>query len=128
MAILQEVWIIDSSGILLVYIHDPNLKQKIKIDPQLFSGIFGALNMLSNRAMDAIIMNDSKLLIVPGKPEDKFHVIGRANRKTRDKKIHSVLERIYNNFSDEWGDQIDNWIGNSDEFDSIREHIEKTYF
>ncbi|MHA1610994.1 MAG: hypothetical protein ACTSYU_02985, partial [Promethearchaeota archaeon] len=102
--------------------------QKIKIDPQLFSGIFGALNMLSNKAMDAIIMNDSKLLIVPGKPEDKFHVIGRAARKTRDKKIHNILDRIHQGFKDEWGIEIENWIGNADEFDSFKAQIEKSYF
>ena len=125
MVMLQEVWIIDSSGILLIYAHDPKLKQKSKVDPQLFSGIFGALNMLSNKAMDAIIMNDSKLLIVPG---DKFHVIGRASRKARDKRIHSILESIHKGFMEEWGDQIETWIGNADEFDSYREHIVKTYF
>lgn len=128
MAILQELWILDHSGVLMVYAHDVDLKKKSRIDPQLFSGLFGALEMLSSKKMDAIVMNDSKILIRPGNSEENFHVVGRVTRKSRDKRVFSILENIHKRFHRNCGERMNTWTGDVDEFQDFHEYLLKTYF
>ncbi len=126
---LMELWIISNAGAPLLHIKNPAFSNNQSVDPALFSGIITAMQYTAQHELNAIKMNDSKILILPKKDAaNEFFLVGRTHVKERDKNIRKTLDKIHETFSGEFGSMIGTWVGDLSIFNYFKESLKEKYF
>lgn len=122
---LLEIWIIDKSGLSLVHTRSEHIADKPAISPVLFSGFLTAVESVSAESIDSIKMKDSKIMILPVQKPSKFFVVGRARMKEKDNNLRKIMQKIAEEFIEEFGVLISSWNGDHQIFAFFHENIAK---
>jgi len=124
MRVINEIWIIDPSGITLY-----NLSKEQNIDAGLFGGFFTAIqnfiSSLGEKELKSLVLGSSKLMIYHGNQD--FLFISRSDMKSKEKKIVQYLKLIEKKFFDLYGQKIKNWDGEVSIFDNFGDIIEEIF-
>ena len=126
--VLWELWIIDKSGLALIHIRSAEMEGKQKISPFLFSGVLSAIEMMATKTIDAIKMQDSKIIIVPETDVVKLFFVGRVSISKKDKNVRKLLTKIRDQFIEEYEQILPSWSGDQAIFDYFIDIIKAKYF
>ena len=122
LTLLNELWIISSSGI-------PCYHQAIvqDFDESLFGGFISAiLNFIKELGEDDIKkleMGESKISILSSEDREWFF-IARTGTKVKEKKIKNYLKEIRQIFFYQYGQELVNWNNNTELFQGLDEYID----
>ena len=126
---LMELWIINNAGAPLLHLKNPSFINKQSVDPALFSGIITAMEYTANHSLNAIKMNDSKILILPKlHTSNYFILVGRTHIKEKDKTIRKTLDKIHESFCEEFGEIATTWVGDLSIFEYFKDYLKEKYF
>lgn len=122
MIILEEIWFINDYGICLF-----NYSIDKKMDPELFSPIFTAINQFGQKAVknsiNEISMGKNYLLSLDI-PDYKLKLVGRTsqtkNREIMEKMLIEIAEKFKNHFTVE---EIAQYKGQVDQFAPFSQFI-----
>jgi hypothetical protein len=107
MRIINEVWIINPSGITLF-----NLSKDEKVDPLLIGGFFSAIQSfikeLGEKELKTLILGDSKIVLFQG--TDGYLFISRSNKKVKDETIIDYLQLVESKFYEQYSKTLKNPI------------------
>ncbi len=124
MRVINEIWIIDPSGITLF-----NMSKEENIDAVLFGGFFSAIqNFISNlgeKELKSLVLGNSQLMVYQG--DRDFLFISRSDLKSKEKKIIKYLKLIESKFFELYGEKIKNWDGEVSIFNNFGEIIEEIF-
>ena len=107
MVTFKELWLMTPEGSMLFH----QSKVQDNINPNLFTGFFSAIYMMSEESIEAINMKESKIMILPVKEPIKMYVISRCSSKDKDKDIKKELMKIRDLFLATYTDVLQNWDG-----------------
>lgn len=124
MRVINEIWIIDPSGITLF-----NMSKEENIDAVLFGGFFSAIqNFISNlgeKELKSLVLGNSQLMVYQG--DRDFLFISRSDLKSKEKKIIKYLKLIESKFFELYGEKIKNWDGEVSIFNNFGEIIKEIF-
>lgn len=119
MVTIKELWLMTAEGSMLFHIS----KVQDNINPNLFTGFFSAIYMMSEESIEAINMKESKIMILPVKEPIKLYVIARCNSKDKDKDIKKELAKIRDLFLATYSETLIKWDGNVSQFEPFASKI-----
>ncbi|MHA1786082.1 MAG: hypothetical protein ACTSVY_13835 [Candidatus Helarchaeota archaeon] len=122
---IDEIWIVDSSGITLF-----NLSKEENIDPILIGGFFSSLNTfvseLGEKRLNSLSLGDSKITIYQGKRD--FMFISRSRKEVKDKNIIENLKTVEKRFFKLYGKKLGKkWDGNTSYFKNFADFVEDIF-
>lgn len=124
MRVVNEIWIINSSGITLF-----NLSKDENIDPLLFGGFFSAIQAfaktLGESSLKTIVIGDSKLTVYQGK--EGYLFVSRSSQKIKDDQIISKLKLVELNFFDQYKKILENPVVDPSAFQGFGVVIEEIF-
>ncbi len=107
MRVINEIWIITSSGITLF-----NISKDEKIDPILFGGFFSAIQTfikeLGEKELKTLVLGDSKITIYQGK--GGYLYLSRSTKKIKDETIINYLKLVEMKFFEQYSDILNREI------------------
>ena len=120
MKILQDIWILHQSGI--VVFHRPF---KESVAPQLFGAMMSALNTFSEQLADGGLsnfeLNNKRFTII--KNSDILFV-ANSSKQFNLKKVNRELEKISKKFIKLYSKELENYQGRIGAFSQFKEKIE----
>lgn len=124
MRIVNEIWIITSSGVTLF-----NLSKDEKIDPLLFGGFFSAIQSfvktLGESTLKTLIIGNAKITVYQGKGGYLF--VSRSAQKTKDDSIMEYLKLIESKFFEHYEVMLDRPILDINLFKDFGKIIEEIF-
>ena len=120
MKVLQDIWILDKSGIVLF-----NRVFDEVVSPQLFGAMMSALNMFAEQLTEGGLsnfeLNNKRFTIIK---KNDFLFIGNSSKEIKSKKIVRELEKIVTKFFGKYSEDIlDDSSGNLKNFMEFEEEI-----
>jgi hypothetical protein len=119
MVTFKELWLMTPEGAMLFHLN----KVQDTINPNLFTGFFSAIYMMSEESIEAINMKESKIMILPVKEPIRMYVIARCAAKDKDKDIKKELAKIRDLFLASYSEILKNWDGNVSQFEPFASKI-----
>ncbi|MDD1778509.1 MAG: hypothetical protein LUQ65_10110 [Candidatus Helarchaeota archaeon] len=122
MRVINEIWIINSSGITLF-----NISKDEKIDPLLFGGFFSAIQSfiknLGETELKTLVIGASKITVYQGRQGVLF--VSRSPNKTKDADIIESLKLVESKFFENYIGELDRIVDTSrfDNFGTVIEQI-----
>jgi hypothetical protein len=124
MRVVNELWIINSSGITLF-----NLSKDETIDPLLFGGFFSAIQAfvknLGESSLKTLVIGDSKLTVYQGRED--FLFVSRSSQKIKDVKIIANLKLVEAKFFDQYKKILENPVVDPTAFQGFGSVIEEIF-
>ena len=122
MKVLQDIWILTNSGIVLFNrVFDKQMKT------QLFGALMSALNMfaeqISKDGLSNFELSKKRFTLLKRKG---LLFIGTCDKKSKEKKVITELEKISNRFIHLYPEALDeSWDGDITNFSTFKEKIEE---
>jgi hypothetical protein len=118
--IIQDVWILNDSGVVLFSrVFDE------KVDEQLFGSFMTALNSfageISEGGLTSFELKNKKFTI---RKENRFLFVVNSDKDERTKKVEKELNLIVNKFFDKYSGILDNWDNDISVFKDFEEDID----
>ena len=120
MKILQDVWIMHKSGIVVFH-----RSFKESVSPQLFGAMMSALNTFAEQLADGGLSNfelNNKRFTIIKKHDLKF--IANSSKQFTQKKINRELEKVSKKFLKLYSEKIEDYKGQIGAFTQFEEIIE----
>jgi hypothetical protein len=118
--VLQDVWILHKSGI--VVFHRPF---KESVSPQLFGAMMSALNTFSEQLADGGLsnfeLNKKKFTIIK---RSNLIFVANSSKQIKQKKINRELEKISKKFLKLYSKDLENYQGRTGAYSQFKEKIE----
>ncbi|MFX1363608.1 MAG: hypothetical protein ACFFCE_09645 [Promethearchaeota archaeon] len=120
MKILQDIWIVEKSGIVIFHREFDKA-----VSPQLFGAMMSALNMFSEELAEGGMSNfelqNSRFTII--KQHDLIFVAISSN-KYKQKKVNKELKKVSDKFINLYGEEIKNFKGQIGRFSNFVNEIQ----
>jgi hypothetical protein len=124
MRVVNEIWIITSSGITLF-----NLSKDEKIDPLLFGGFFSAIQSfaqtLGESTLKTLVIGNAKLTVYQGKKG--FLFVSRSPQKIKDDSIIDYLKLVETKFFEQYEMILDKPIQDTNIFKNFGDVIHEIF-
>ncbi|HUX99113.1 MAG TPA: hypothetical protein VMV49_06130 [Candidatus Deferrimicrobium sp.] len=124
MRIINEVWIINPSGITLF-----NLSKDERVDPLLIGGFFSAIQSfireLGEKELKTLILGETKIILFQG-PEG-YLFISRSSKKVKDETIINYLKLVESKFFEQYAETLKKPIPNTSLFSNFGSVIEEIF-
>lgn len=101
---------------------------KPQVSPVLFSGILSAIQTIASKTIDAIKMNESKIVIVPETNPVPIFFVGRVSIKKKDKNVRKILSKIKDQFLEEYSEILPSWSGDQAIFEYFIDMCKERFF
>lgn len=119
MKVLQDIWILDKSGIVIFHrVFDKT------VSPQLFGAMMSALNMFAEQLTEAGLTNfelNNKRFTIIKRSELLF--IANSSNKINQKKVNKQLGKVSKKFIKLYSDKIKGFKGEIGAFTEFKEII-----
>ena len=120
MKILQDVWILYESGI--VVFHRPF---KESVSPQLFGAMMSALNTFSEQLAEGGLsnfeLNNKRFTLIK---RSKLIFVANSSKQFNQKKVNRELEKISKKFLKLYSKDLENYQGRTGAYSQFKEKIE----
>ncbi|MFX0036247.1 MAG: hypothetical protein ACFE9I_11480 [Candidatus Hermodarchaeota archaeon] len=120
MKVLQDVWIVEKSGIVIFHREFDKL-----VSPQLFGAMMSALNMFAEQLAEGGLSNfelqNSRFTIIK---KGKLIFIANSSKKYNQKKVNKELRKISDKFMSLYSKEIENFKGQIGAFSNFKDKIE----
>ncbi len=124
MRVIEEIWIINSSGITIF-----NLSKEGSIDPILIGGFFSAIQNIAKELgedeLNSIILGESKITVFHGHHDLLY--ISRSKKKVKDKEIIKNLKLVEQKFTETYKDKNKDVVSDLDDFKDFGGIIEEIF-
>ena len=107
----MEIWIVSQAGLTLLHVQNSKVQIKQSVDPILFAGLITAVENMASSSLSSIKMQDSKLLMIPVSNGIRFTLICRAKSGDKDKNLRKVLDRVIDQFIQDFSEILPTWNG-----------------
>ncbi len=120
MKILQDVWILHESGI--VVFHRPF---KESVSPQLFGAMMSALNTFSEQLAEGGLsnfeLNNKRFTLIK---RSNLIFVANSSKQFNQKKVNRELEKISKKFLKLYSKELENYTGRTGAYSQFKEKIE----
>ena len=120
MKVLQDVWILHNSGIVVFY-----RAFKETVLPQLFGAMMSALNTFSEQLSDGGLsnfeLNNKRFTIIK---KSNLLFVANSSKQFNQKKLNRELEKISKKFLKLYSKDLENYQGRVGAFSQFKEKIE----
>ncbi|MFX1329226.1 MAG: hypothetical protein ACFE91_13945 [Promethearchaeota archaeon] len=120
MKVLQDVWIVEKSGIVIFYREFDKV-----VSPQLFGAMMSALNTfaedLAEGGMSNFELQNSRFTIIK---KGKLIFIANSSKKFKQKKVNKELRKVSDKFINLYSKELENFNGQIDAFSNFKFEIE----
>lgn len=120
MKILQDIWILDRSGIVIFYREFDKV-----VSPQLFGAMMSALNMFAEQLTEGGLSNfdlqSTRFTII--KKSDLIFV-ANSSKQYSQKKVNKELKKISDKFIKLYSEKLKNFDGEIGAFSDFKNEIE----
>ena len=125
MKVLQDVWILHKSGIVIF--HRPFIES---VSPQLFGAMMSALNtfaeQLSDGGLSNFELNNKRITTIK---KSNLIFVAYSSKKYNQKKVNRELDKISNKFLKQYSKEVQEYRGQigvfSEFLDKIRDSLEE---
>ncbi|MFX1302893.1 MAG: hypothetical protein ACFFBV_04920 [Promethearchaeota archaeon] len=119
MKMLQDIWILEQSGIVIFHREFDKA-----VSPQLFGAMMTALNMFAEQLAEGGLSNfelkDIRFTIIK---RDELIFVANSSKKFNQKKVNKELQKISKKFLKLYSEEIKNFKGNIDTFSDFINEI-----
>ncbi|TKJ23824.1 MAG: hypothetical protein CEE43_01285 [Promethearchaeota archaeon Loki_b32] len=119
MKILQDIWIVERSGIVIFHREFDNV-----VSPQLFGAMMSALNMfaeqLAEGGMSNFELENSRFTIIK---TSGLIFVANSSKKYNQKKVNKELKKISEKFIKLYSDKLVNFKGQIGAFSNFKNEI-----
>lgn len=119
MKILQDIWILENSGIVIFH-----REYDKAVSPQLFGAMMSALNMFAEQLAEGGLSNfelkDTRFTIIK---RSELIFVATSSKKFHQRKVNKELQKISKKFLKLYSEQIKNFKGNIDSFSDFINEI-----
>ncbi len=120
MKILQDIWILEKSGIVIFHREFDNV-----VSPQLFGAMLSALNMFAEQLTEGGLSNfdlkDTRFTIIK---KMNLILVATSSKKYNQKKVNKELEKISNKFLKLYNEEVKSFKGKIGAFYDFINEIE----
>ncbi len=118
--VLQDVWIVEKSGIVIFHREFDKL-----VSPQLFGAMMSALNTfaesLAEGGMSNFELQNSRFTIIK---KGKLIFIANSSKKFNQKKVNKELRKVSDKFINLYSKELENFKGQIGVFSNFKSEIE----
>ncbi|MFW9821754.1 MAG: hypothetical protein ACFFE4_02400 [Candidatus Thorarchaeota archaeon] len=119
MKVLQDVWILDKSGVVVFH-----REFKETVSPQLFGAMMSALNIfseeLTDRGLSNFELNNKRFTIIK---KDNLIFVANSSKEFNQKKVNRELEKISKKFLKLYSKDLEKFQGRIGAFSEFKEKI-----
>ncbi|MHA1145458.1 MAG: hypothetical protein ACTSRW_12020 [Candidatus Helarchaeota archaeon] len=121
---IEEIWIINSSGIPVF-----NVQTASDLDPILVAGFLSSLETyvksMGDKKINSISLGESKIILKHG--NHGFLFISRSKRNAKEKKIMKSLDLIEKEFFKKYEHILEKWSGDTEVFEDFISDIDRIF-
>ena len=120
MKMLQDIWILEESGIVIFHREFDKV-----VSPQLFGAMMSALNMFAEQLAEGGLSNfelkDTRFTIIK---KSGLIFVANSSKKFNQKKVNKELQKISNKFFKLYSEQLNSFKGKIGAFSDFINEIE----
>ncbi|UCD00840.1 MAG: hypothetical protein JSV23_08115 [Promethearchaeota archaeon] len=120
MKILQDIWILDRSGIVIFYREFDKV-----VSPQLFGAMMSALNMFAEQLTEGGLSNfdlqNTRFTIIK---KNGLTFVANSSKQYNQKKVNKELKKISDKFIKLYSEKLKNFDGEIGAFSDFKNEIE----
>jgi len=118
--ILQDIWIIEKSGIVVFHRQYDNA-----LSPQLFGAMMSALNHFAEQLTEGGLSNfdlqNTRFTLIK---QGGLMFVAISSKKFKQKKVNKELKKVSNKFINLYADKLESFKGRLGVFDEFEKEIE----
>ncbi|MCK4380024.1 MAG: hypothetical protein KAW51_02730 [Candidatus Lokiarchaeota archaeon] len=120
MKVLQDIWIVEKSGIVIFHREFDKV-----VSPQLFGAMMSALNMFAEQLAEGGLSNfelqNSRFTIIK---KGALIFVANSSKKYNQKKVNKELKKISDKFINLYSDKLKTFKGQIGVFSNFKKEIE----